>query len=57
MQRDLLLVGEMVEAAEQIQQLVGSVTLDELSVDRQRRDALLWNFTVLGKRPRRCPAM
>ena len=49
MQRDLLLVGEMVEAAEQIQQLVDGVTLDELLVDRQRRDALLWNFTVLGE--------
>ncbi|MGI8797951.1 MAG: HepT-like ribonuclease domain-containing protein [Pseudonocardia sp.] len=49
MQRDLLLVGEIVEAAEQIQQLVDGVTSDELLVDRQRRDALLWNFTVLGE--------
>ena len=23
--------------------------LDEMSTDRQRRDALLWNFTVLGE--------
>lgn len=25
------------------------VTLGELLTDRQRRDALLWNFTVLGE--------
>ncbi len=49
MQRDLLLVGEMVDAAEQIQQLVLGVTVDELIRDRPRRDALLWNFTVLGE--------
>lgn len=49
MQRDLLLLGEMVEVAEQIQALVAGVTVEELGVDRQRRDALLWNFTVLGE--------
>lgn len=32
MQRDLLLIGEMVEAAGQIQQLVAGVTLDELGI-------------------------
>ncbi|MCC5951008.1 MAG: DUF86 domain-containing protein [Acidimicrobiia bacterium] len=49
MQRDLLLLGEMIEAAEQAQVLVSGVDLSELESDRQRRDALLWNFTVLGE--------
>lgn len=49
MQRDLLLLGEMLEAAEQAQALATDVSLDSLGSDRQRRDALLWNFTVLGE--------
>jgi uncharacterized protein with HEPN domain len=49
MRRDLLLLTEMVEAAEQAQALVTDITVEELGTDRQRRDALLWNFTVLGE--------
>jgi len=49
MRRELLLIGEMIEAAEQAQALVAGVDLDALAADRQRRDALLWNFTVLGE--------
>jgi len=49
MQRDGLLLGEMIDAAEQIQELVKGVTLGQLVADRQRRDALLWNYTVLAK--------
>lgn len=49
MQRELLLIGEMVEAAEQAHALVAGVDLEGLALDRQRRDALLWNFTVLGE--------
>lgn len=49
MQRDLLLIGEMIEAAEQAHALVAGVDLAALEADRQRRDALLWNFTVLGE--------
>ncbi len=49
MQRDVLLVSEMVAAAEQAQALVADVDLAGLGEDRQRRDALLWNFTVLGE--------
>lgn len=49
MQRDLLLIAEMIEAAEQAQALVHGVDLAALDRDRQRRDALLWNFTVLGE--------
>ena len=49
MRRDLLLLAEMIDAAEQAQHLVDGVTVEELEADRQRRDALLWNFTVLGE--------
>lgn len=49
MRRELLLIGEMIEAAEQAQLLVDGVDLLALGSDRQRRDALLWNFTVLGE--------
>ena len=49
MQRDILLLTEMIDAAEQAQQLAAGVTASQLEADRQRRDALLWNFTVLGE--------
>lgn len=49
MRRELLLLGEMIEAASQAQSLVDGIDLATLSADRQRRDALLWNFTVLGE--------
>ncbi len=49
MRPEVLLLGEMIDAAEQAQSLVAGVDLQELEVDRLRRDALLWNFTVLGE--------
>ena len=49
MQRDILLLAEMIDAAEQAQQLTTGITVGQLETDRQRRDALLWNFTVLGE--------
>lgn len=49
MRRELLLIGEMIDAAEQVQRLVQGVDLEDLGLDRQRRDALLWNFTVMGE--------
>lgn len=49
MRRELLLIGEMIEAASQAQSLVDGIDLATLSADRQRRDALLSNFTVLGE--------
>lgn len=49
MRRDLLLISEMIAAAVQAQSLVADADLDALGDDRQRRDALLWNFTVLGE--------
>lgn len=49
MRRELLLIAEMIEAAERIHELAGGVDVEALGSDRQRRDALLWNFTVLGE--------
>jgi uncharacterized protein with HEPN domain len=49
MRRDTLLLTEMIDAARQAQQLAAGVTVSQLEADRQRRDALLWNFTVLGE--------
>jgi len=49
MQRDLLLLDEMIDAAEQARTLVAGHTVAEIESDRLRRDALLWNFTVLGE--------
>ena len=53
MQRDILLLTEMIDAAEQAGQLAAGITVSQLETDRQRRDALLWNFTVLGEAARR----
>jgi type II secretory pathway pseudopilin PulG len=49
MQRDVLLLTEMIDAAEQAQALANGVSAEDLAADRQRRDALLWNSTVLGE--------
>jgi uncharacterized protein with HEPN domain len=49
MQRDLLLLREMIDAAEQAQSLVAGRSVSDIDADRLRRDALLWNFTVLGE--------
>jgi uncharacterized protein with HEPN domain len=49
MQRDTLLLTKMIDAADQAQQLTADMTVGQLEADRQRRDALLWNFTVLGE--------
>jgi uncharacterized protein with HEPN domain len=49
MQRDVLLLSEMIDAAEQAQRLVAGCTAAEVGADRMRRDSLLWNFTVLGE--------
>jgi|HubBroStandDraft_4_1064222.scaffolds.fasta_scaffold1062381_2 uncharacterized protein with HEPN domain len=49
MQRDILLLTEMIDAAEQAQHLVIDVSVSQLETNRERREALLWNFTVLGE--------
>ncbi|MBX3313814.1 MAG: DUF86 domain-containing protein [Actinobacteria bacterium] len=49
MQRDLLLLSEIIGAIERIIQIAGDVDLESPELDRDRIDALLWNFTVLGE--------
>ena len=49
MRRELVLLAEMIEAAGQAQAPVDGIDVEALQADRQRRDALLWNFTVLGE--------
>ncbi len=49
MPRDDLLLAEMIDAAEQAVALVSGKSVDDLEADRTLRDALLWNFTVLGE--------
>ena len=49
MRRDVLLLEQMIEAADQAAALVEGVAIADLAADRLRRDALLWNFTVLGE--------
>lgn len=47
--RDVLLLAEMIDAAEQAIGIAAGAAVAELTGDRLRRDALLWNFTVLGE--------
>jgi uncharacterized protein with HEPN domain len=49
MQRDLLLLSEMIQAAERAHELASGITAEELQADRLRGESLLWNFTVLGE--------
>jgi uncharacterized protein with HEPN domain len=55
MRREVLLLEEMIDAAEQAHVLVQGLGVEELALDRQRRDALLWNFTVLGEAAAQLP--
>jgi uncharacterized protein with HEPN domain len=43
------LLTEILEAVERITSLTDERSLDDFESDRDRRDALLWNFTVLGE--------
>ena len=49
MRRDLLLLSEMIQAAERAHQLTDGLTLEQLQADQLRNESLLWNFTVLGE--------
>ncbi len=49
MRRDVLCLTEMIDAADQARRLADGITAADLEQNRQRRDALLWNFTVLGE--------
>jgi hypothetical protein len=50
MQRDILLLSKMVDAAEQAQRLAAELSAAEVGADRMRRDSLLlWNSRCLGR--------
>lgn len=49
MQRELLLIQEMIGAAERATSIVDRIDIEQLERDRLRAEALLWNFTVLGE--------
>lgn len=49
MRRDRLLIDEMIDASQLIVDLVGDLSADDIAANRERRDAILWNFTVLGE--------
>lgn len=46
MQRDRLLLAEVIDAAERLVELTAERTPADFDANRDRRDALLWNFTV-----------
>lgn len=49
MQRDRVLVAEMIGAVERIVDLVGDRSAEQILADPLRRETLMWNFTVLGE--------
>jgi len=49
MQRDELLVAELISAATKLIDLLGDRSPERLADDEMRRDAVLWNFAVLGE--------
>lgn len=49
MRRDALVLDEMIDAAEQAHRIVLGADAETLQSDRMRRDAVLWNLTVLGE--------
>lgn len=48
-QRDRLLLEEMIDAAARVVELVGDRSACDLDGDDLRREAILWNLTVLGE--------
>jgi uncharacterized protein with HEPN domain len=55
MRRELLLLREMRDAAEQIRALIGERNAEQVDADALRRSALLWHFTVLGEAASQVP--
>lgn len=49
MRRDLLFLTEMIDAAEQAIHLVDRRSVEQIEADRTVKDALMWNYTVLGE--------
>jgi uncharacterized protein with HEPN domain len=48
-QRDILLLTEMTDAAEQAHKLMDGIAVNQLETRPAATDAMLWNFTVLGE--------
>lgn len=46
---DLLYLREMLQSTSRAREIVSGLSLREIVNDSLRRDALLWNFTVLGE--------
>lgn len=55
MRREVVLLAEMICAAERIIEFVGDRSEIDFEVDRDGRDALLWNYTVLGEAAAQLP--
>jgi uncharacterized protein with HEPN domain len=49
MQRDRLFIDEAISAIKKLSSLCRDQSVASLQVDEVRRDAILWNFTVLGE--------
>ena len=46
---DRLVITEMIEAATRIIELAGDRPTSDIEGDRERHEAMMWNFTVLGE--------
>lgn len=53
---EVLYLREMLDAATAIRDIIGGLDLDALWADSVRRDAVLWNYTVLGEAAAQLPA-
>lgn len=49
MRRDALLLAEIVAAIERIVEIAADASPSDIETSPDRRDSLLWNFTVLGE--------
>ncbi len=49
MQRELVLLTEILDAGDRIIELVAGRDVADVEANRNVRDALLWNYTVLGE--------
>jgi uncharacterized protein with HEPN domain len=49
MQRDQLLLTEIIDAVERLIHLASHRSARDFDADRDRREAFLWNYTVLGE--------
>lgn len=56
MRREALLLREMIDAARRVREVIGGLDVAALRADDLRREAILWNLTVLGEAAGRMPA-